>query len=110
MSTYLFHLVHTPEALAKLLAEPEDRFAANEPIFKAAGGSLVGFWYGVGGSDVYVVGELPDDLVATTLVARVTASGAFSSVSTTRLLTTKEMVTALRGQVASDYRPIGQAG
>lgn len=110
MSTYLFHLVHTPEALAKLIAAPEDRFAANEPIFKAAGGSLLGFWYAVGGSDVYVIGELPDDVVATTLCTRVTASGAFSSVSTTRLLTAQEMVTALGGSAAASYRPIGQAG
>ena len=43
MNTYLFHLVQTPAALAKLIAAPEDRFAANEPIIKGMGGTRLGF-------------------------------------------------------------------
>jgi len=110
MSTYLFHLVQTPAALAKLIATPEDRFAANEPIIKGMGGTLLGFWYGVGGNDVHVLAELPDDVVATTLCTRVSASGAFSSATTARLLTVEEMITALRGSAATAYRAPGEVG
>ena len=69
MSIYLYHLVQTPATLAKLIAAPEDRRQTVEPIFKGVGGSVLGFWYGVGGTDVYALGDLPDDVVATGLGA-----------------------------------------
>jgi uncharacterized protein with GYD domain len=109
MSIYLFHLVQTPATLAKLIAAPEDRRQAVEPIFNRVGGSIVGFWYGVGGTDVYALGDLPDDVVATGLATRVTSSGAFSSVTTTKLLTVEEMLTALGGSAATAaYRAPGE--
>jgi len=108
MSTYLFHLVQTPATLAKLIAAPEDRRAVTEPIFKSVGGSVLGFWYGVGGSDVYVLGELPDDVVSTSLATKVAASGAFSSVTTTKLLSVEEMLTALGVSAATAYRAPGE--
>lgn len=49
MSAYLYHLVQTPATLAKLIAAPEDRRQAIEPIFKGPGGSVLGFWYGAPG-------------------------------------------------------------
>lgn len=79
--------------------------ATGEPIFKSVGGSVLGFWYGVGGSDVYVLGELPDDVVSTSLAATVAASGAFSSVTTTRLLSVEEMLKALGGSAHGLPRP-----
>jgi uncharacterized protein with GYD domain len=109
MSTYLYHLVQTPATLAKLIAAPEDRRATVEPIFKSIGGSVLGFWYGVGGTDVYALGDLPDDVVATGLATRVTSSGAFSSVTTTKLLTVEEMLTALGASAATiAYRAPGE--
>jgi uncharacterized protein with GYD domain len=110
MSTYLSHHVQTPATLAKLIAAPEDRRAAIEPIFKGAGGSLLGFWYGVGGIDVYVLFEVPDDVVLTSVLTRVHASGAFSAVTTTRLLTMEEMLAALGGSATTSYRPPGETG
>ena len=108
MSTYLFHLVQTPATLGKLIEAPEDRRAVTEPIFKGVGGSVLGFWYGVGGSDVYVLGELPDDVVSTGLAAKVAASGAFSSVTTTKLLSVEEMLAALGGSATTAYRAPGE--
>lgn len=108
MSTYLARHVQTPATLANLIAAPEDRRAVIEPIFTAAGGSLLGAWYGVGGTDAYILFEVPDDVVATGLAARVTASGAFSSVTVTRLLTVEEMLTALGGSAATVYHPPGE--
>jgi uncharacterized protein with GYD domain len=108
MSAYLFHLVHTPATLAKLIAAPEDRRAAIEPIFKAAGGSVLGFWYVVGGAEVYALGDLPDDVVATGIATKVISSGAFSSTTTTKLLTVEEMLTALGGSASTSYRAPGE--
>ena len=60
MSTYLFHGFLTPETLAKLLAAPEDHAAVIAPIFKSLGGELLGYWYVLGGVEVYVMFELPE--------------------------------------------------
>jgi len=79
MSTYLFHGFQTPETLAKLLAAPEDRAAVNAPLFKSLGGELLGYWYVLGGVEVYVMFELPDDVTTTGMAARVASSGAGSS-------------------------------
>jgi uncharacterized protein with GYD domain len=109
MSIYLYHLVQTPATLAKLIAAPEDRRQTIEPIFKGIGGALLSLWYGVGGTDVYALGDLPDDVVATGLATRVASSGAFSSVTTTKLLTVEEMLTALGGSAATAaYRAPGE--
>jgi uncharacterized protein with GYD domain len=109
MSIYLYHLVQTPATLAKLIAAPEDRRQTIEPIFKGIGGALLSLWYGVGGTDVYALGDLPDDVVATGMATRVASSGAFSSVTTTKLLTVEEMLTALGGSAATAaYRAPGE--
>ena|SRR5215469_1411158 len=110
MSTYLFHGVQTPATLAGLLAKPEDRAATIAPIFTSVGGELLGYWYTLGGGEVYVLFEMPDDVTATGLIAKVNASGAFSSVSTTRLLTVAEMLPALGGTGTTAYRGPGQPG
>ena len=111
MSTYLFHAVQTPETLAKLLAAPEDRAAANAPLFKSLGGELLGLWYGLGGAEVYVLFELPDDVTATGMAARVASSGAFTSSTCTRLMTVQETLAALGGAGGTAaYRAPGQPG
>ena len=98
MSTYLFHGFQTPETLAKLLAAPEDRAAVIAPLFKS-----------LGGVEVYIMFELPDDVTATGMAARVASSGAFVSPTCTRLMTVQEMLAALGGAGgATVYRPPGQ--
>ena len=108
MSTYLFHGFQTPETLAKLLAAPEDRAAVIAPLFKSLGGELLGYWYVLGGVEVYVMFELPDDVAATGMSARVASSGAFASPACTRLMTVQETLAALGAAGATDYRAPGQ--
>ncbi len=109
MSTYLVRFTLTPATWARLLEKPEDRRQTLEPIFTAAGGKLEGFWYAFGDADGYVLGELPDDVVAASMLTKVAASGAFASVSTTKLLTVEEMTAALRVAGGVEYRAPGTA-
>lgn len=97
MSTYLFHAFQTPETLAKLLAAPEDRGAVIAPLFRSLGGDLLGYWYVLGGAEVYVLFELPDDVAATGMSVGVASSGAFVSPTCTRLMTVPETLAALSG-------------
>jgi hypothetical protein len=67
----------------------------------AFGGKLHGYWYAFGDVDGFVLFEAPDDVAAAGLLARVASTGAFTSVSTTKLLTIEE---ALDG-VQPERRP-----
>ena len=109
MSMYLVRFTHTPATWGRLLDKPEDRRAVLEPLFAQAGGRLHGFWYAFGDADGYVLGELPDDVVAASTLTRVAASGAFASVSTAKLLTVEEMLAALQGAGGVAYRAPGAA-
>jgi uncharacterized protein with GYD domain len=109
MSMYLARFTLTPATWARLLEKPEDRRQALEPVFAAVGGKLHGFWYAFGDADGYVLGEFPDDVVAASTLTKVAASGAFASVSTTKLLTVEEMLAALRGGGSVEYRAPGAA-
>jgi uncharacterized protein with GYD domain len=109
MSMYLARFTLTSATWARLLEKPEDRRQALEPVFAAAGGKLYGFWYAFGDADGYVLGEFPDDVVAASTLTKVAASGAFASVSTTKLLTVEEMLAALRGAGGVEYRAPGAA-
>jgi uncharacterized protein with GYD domain len=110
MSTYLFQGFQTQETLAKLLAAPEDRSTVIAPLFKSLAGELLGYWYVLGGVEVYVMFELPDDVAATGMSARVASSGAFASPTCTRLTTVQETLAALGGVGAAVYRAPGQPG
>lgn len=107
MSMYLVRFTQTPATWGRLLEKPEDRRQTLEPLFAAAGGKLHGFWYAFGDADGYVLGEFPDDTVAASTLTKVVASGAFTSVSTTKLLTVEEMLAALRGAGEVPYRAPG---
>lgn len=109
MSMYLVRFTLAPATWARLVEKPEDRRKALEPVFAAAGGKLHGFWYAFGDADGYVLGELPDDVVAASTLTKVAASGAFTSVSTTKLLTVEEMLAALGAASGVTYRAPGAA-
>ncbi len=108
MPTYLVKFAYTPETWAKLLAKPEDRRETLAPFFAAAGVTMHGLWYALGGADGYILAETPDGLTPEATLLTAFASGSFSSVSTTCLLTVEETLEALR-RGSEGYRPPGTA-
>ncbi len=110
MGMYLTKFGHTPETWARLLANPEDRRTALSPIFEAAGGKLHGYWYAFGDADGFLLFEAPDDVVTAGLLVKATATGAFTNISTTKLLTVEEALDALRQGSDMEYRAPGAPG
>jgi len=107
MAMYLTSFRQSAETWARLLAKPEDRRETLGPVMEAAGGKLHGYWYAFGAVDGYVLFEAPDDATAAGILVRVSASGAFVSVETTKLMTVEEALPAF-GKVASiGYRAPG---
>jgi uncharacterized protein with GYD domain len=107
MPMYLMKFSYTPETWTRMLAKPEDRRAATAKVFEAAGGKLHGLWYAFGDADGYVLGELPDATTTAGALVKIAASGAFTGLSTTVLLTVEEMLQALRQGGDVSYRAPG---
>jgi len=72
---------------------------------KTVGGKLEGLWYALGDRDVYGLVDVPSHVHAAAVATNIGASGMFSSVSTTALLTVAEMDQALAEKVT--YRAPG---
>ena len=104
MAMYLTKFSHTPDTWARLLASPEDRRTALTPVVEAMGGKLHGYWYAFGDADGFVLFEAPDDVTAATLLVKVASTGAFTNVSTTKLLTVEEALEAMRRGAGTEYR------
>ena len=107
MPLYLAKFSMTPEAWAKLIKEPEDRRQTVGPLLEANGGKLLGFWYALGDHDGYVLAEAPDNTTIASALVTVAASSAFSSLSTTVLLSVEETLDALARAQSIAYRPPG---
>lgn len=107
MPLYLTRLKQSTETFERLIANPEDRRPAARALVEAAGGTLHGYWYAFGEHDVVVLIELPDNVAAAALIAKIAASGAWSGGETTVLLTVEEMVEAYKRAGGLTYRPPG---
>jgi uncharacterized protein with GYD domain len=80
------------------------RRAAVEQTVKNAGGSLESFYYAFGGTDVYVIVELPDNSTAAAVAMGVSAAGSVRG--ETVVLLTPEEIDAAAGKNVT-YRPPG---
>ena len=81
------------------------RVTAVEKALAGLGGSVESFYFWFGGTDVYVVAEVPGNVEAAAMAATVGASGAMASYETVVLLTPEEMDQAAKAAV--DYSPPG---
>jgi len=105
MPKYLIQANYVGEGISGLLKEGGSmRRAAVETLFKSMGGAVEAFYYAFGDTDVFIIGELPDNVSASALVLRVNASGA-ADCKTTVLLTTQEVDAAVKKTAV--YRPPG---
>lgn len=107
MPHYLIQFSQTPETWAKMIANPEDRREKVRQATEAFGGKLHGYWYSFGGADGFALIEAPDNVTAAAEAVGVAASGAFSAIKTTVLLTVEEMVAALKKAQGVSYSPPG---
>ena len=105
MPLYLYQVSYTPEAVAALIAEPQDRTDAVRPAIEALGGKLVAAGYPFGEYDAIIVYEVPDDSSAAAFALAIAAGGTAKSAKTTRLLSGQEWIESLRKAQGSQYHP-----
>ena len=105
MPKYLFQANYTPSGLQGLLKEAGvSRRRVFEEIGTEQGGSLESFYYAFGGSDLYMVFDLPDTATAAAVSRSIGAGGALT-ISTVQLITPEEIDEACGKTVT--YRPPG---
>jgi uncharacterized protein with GYD domain len=102
---YMYQAAYTPESVAMLIKDPQDRLEAVRPALEALGGRMIAGGYPFGEYDVLVVYEAPDESVAASFALAVAAGGGVRSGRTTRLLDGQEWLASLHGAQSSQYRP-----
>lgn len=106
MPKYLFEASYVGEGIKGLLKEGgTSRRASVEKAANSIGGTVETFYYAFGGTDAYVIAELPDNNAAAALALTVNASGA-ATVKTIVLLTPEDVDQAVKK--TPSYRPPGQ--
>lgn len=107
MPHYLFQTAYTPQAMAALVKNPQNRIEAVRPAIEALGGKLVAGYLAFGEYDVVGIVEMPDNVTAAAFSMGVSAGGGVKTFKTTTLMTMEEAVAALEKAGSSSYTPPG---
>lgn len=105
MPKYLWTVTYSVEGAKGLLAEGGTaRRDAITQMVESVGGTVESCYYALGSRDLFVIGEVPDEVAAATLGIRTTASGAARSESIV-LLTPEQVDEAVHRE--AEYRAPG---
>src|SRR6266851_2446259 len=107
MSHFMVSCNYSTESKNALIANPVDRTKAASAAVEAVGGKLHSAFMTFGETDIIVIYEAPDAIASAALAMTLGASGAFSSIKTTALLTTTDAIKALKlsAETKAAYRP-----
>jgi len=106
MPKYLMEASYTADGAKGLAKEGgSSRRKTIDELVKGLQGRLEAFYYAFGGSDVYLIVDLPDAVTAAAVSLAVNQSGAVQ-LKTIVLMTVEEMDQAAKKSVA--YRPPGK--
>ncbi len=106
MPSYLVQCSYTSEALAALIANPQDRTEHVKKVAKTLSGKIGGSWLSFGEHDLVLIVEMPNNINAAALALAAAAGGSLKSVKTTPLMSIADATEALKKAGTSGYRPI----
>jgi uncharacterized protein with GYD domain len=105
MSKYLLEIRYTLEGVKGVKAKGGSaRVAAATELIEGVGGKIESFYFAFGGTDAFVIAELPDDVSAVAAALTVGAGGG-ATTRTVSLLTPAQVDAAANMSVK--YRPPG---
>jgi uncharacterized protein with GYD domain len=105
MAKYLLETNYTLEGIRGVKAKGGSaRVAAATELVEGLGGKVESFYFAFGGSDVFAIVDLPDNVSAAAAALTVSAGGG-ATTKTISLITPEEMDAAAKMQAA--YRPPG---
>jgi uncharacterized protein with GYD domain len=106
MPFYLHQVTYTPEALSKLIANPQDRFEAVRAPIEKLGGKIHNAYFAFGEYDAILIAEMPDNVSAAAIALAFAAGGALRNLRTTPLMTAAEGLEAMRKASNCGYKPV----
>ena len=105
MAKYLLETNYTLEGIRGVKAKGGSaRVAAATELVEGLGGKVESFYFAFGGSDVFVIADMPDNVSAAAAALTVSAGGG-ATTKTISLITPEEMDAAAKMQAT--YRPPG---
>jgi len=107
MPHFMVSCNYSAESKNALINNPVDRTKAASAAVEAVGGKLHSAFMTFGEADIIVIYEAPDAIASAALAMTLGASGAFSSIKTTALLTTSDGIKALKlsAETKAAYKP-----
>jgi uncharacterized protein with GYD domain len=107
MPHFMVSCNYSAESKNALIANPVDRTKAASAAVEAVGGKLHSAFMTFGETDIIVIYEAPDAIASAALAMTLGASGAFSSIKTTALLTTTDAIKAFKmsAETKAAYKP-----
>jgi len=109
MPRFLHQVSYTSEAMARLIANPHDRFEAVRGPIEKLGGKIEHGYFAFGEHDVILITDMPDTVSAAAIALAFSAGGACKTCQTTALMTTAEALDAMRKAATCGYKPITAA-
>ena len=109
MPRFLHQVSYTPESLARLIANPQDRFEAVRGPIEKLGGKIEHGYFAFGEHDAVLITDMPDTISAAAIALAFAAGGTLKGCTTTPLLTTAEALDAMRKAADCGYKPISAA-
>ena len=107
MPLYMTQFAYTPEALAALVDNPQDRSAPVRQLAESMGGRLIGWYLSFGEYDGVVIYEAPDDATAGAVVLAAARHGHLRATKTTPLFTTEEGIEMMSRAGGTAFRAPG---
>jgi uncharacterized protein with GYD domain len=95
---------YTPEALAALAQNPEDRSAAVRELVEGMGGRLIAFYHSFGEFHGAIIAETPDDVTGAAIAEAAQSAGHLKTYKTIPLLDVEEGLEALRRAGMAAFR------
>lgn len=110
MVRYLIEGTASPQTFATLINDPHDRAEIHRPMFEHLGGTLESYFFGVGTDKYYMIISFDQPMDPLTLEAFWIASwapGTLLSQQITQIITSSELVEALKKVSEIGFRPLG---
>ncbi len=105
MPLYMVQASYTPQALAAMTKNPQDRTEAIRPLIEGAGGRLRDAFFCQGDYDVVAVFEVPDAEAANAIALATVGAGHVKAYKTTPLFTAQEVMGAMHRAAQLTIRP-----
>jgi uncharacterized protein with GYD domain len=109
MPFFLTQAGYTPEAMAKLIANPQDRFDVIRGPIEKLGGRILNSYFAFGEYDVILITEMPENISAAAFSLAASAGGSVRTVLTTPLMSNAEGLEAMRKAATCGYKPVQAA-